>query len=127
MARRGDTMTPGRSSSSHLLHAGRNLHVFAWTPLHGSGSFGVTVRWRRHSESWRHVRLILFQRNKRPGAYQRTRHSERAGERVLVRRTLTVFEVCTWVTRGGTRSRSGVKVYLRLKAGPGGRSIAEAA
>lgn len=108
----------GRSKNSHLLLAGRHVHVFVWLPSWGSRSFGSTLRFR-HRDGWTHYRLVLLQRNP-TGAQTRRQASGRAG-RFYIRGTLTVFEVARWRTSPGTHGRDGMKQYVRLKVSPGGR------
>lgn len=108
----------GRSKQSHLVLAGRNVHVFVFAPKTDADSFGVTVRWRRPGRWW-HVRIVLLQRNASKG-----RGSLRQGERFLIRPTLTLFEGATWATVGanGQGERIGTKGYVRVKAAWPGRS-----
>lgn len=115
----------GRSKESYLLLALDHVHVFVWWPgmsrRCGPDSFGTTVRWRRGT-SWQHVRLTLFQRNALRGSQLRSKNGGRAGQ-WAIRRTLTIFELSGWTTYNGTRERDGMKSYLRLKAGAGGRLL----
>lgn len=111
----------GRSKASRLIVAGRNLHVFVWLPRMGGDSLGATVRWRRGQENWSHLRLTLLQRNALGASALRHKHG-RVG-RFAIRRTLTIAELSSWTTRGGTRERVDIKWYVRLKAGAGGRQI----
>lgn len=112
----------GRSKASYLLLALDNLHVFVWWPGTGPQSLGTTVRWRRGG-NWQHVRLTLFQRNALRGSNMRSKHSGRVGRRVAIRRTLTIAELSAWTTYNGVRERDGMKSYLRLKVGAGGRLL----
>lgn len=109
-------MTRGRSNQSQLLVAANNLHLFVWCPALGADSYGATLRFRR-DERWTHLRLLLMRRNPR-----RREGLPREG-RWLARKTLTAFEVSRWVTENGTRERVGLKQYVRVKVGPGGRHV----
>lgn len=108
----------GRSNASICILARRHVHVFVWSRRLGADSLGVTIRWRR-GDLWRHVRLIVGQRN----APQVNRVPVRVGRRVFIRPTLTVVELSSWTTRGGTKTREGLKSYLRVKASPAGRVV----
>jgi hypothetical protein len=41
----------------------------------------------------------------------------------FVRPTVTAMELSRWRTRGGTTERWGLKNYVRLKVGAGGRQV----
>lgn len=114
----------GRSRASVLLIAGDDAHLFVWAPFTGANSFGACFRYRtdREENRWTHLRLMLMQRNgRRP---DKIREGGRTGARFVGRRTLTVAEVDQWTTKNGTRERVGLKRYVRLKVGPGGREAA---
>lgn len=117
----GRRLRLGRSRGSWLVWASHNVHVFVWTPrtvLPGSApSYGCTVR-RRAGEGWRHVRLILWQHNT-PARHGNGLARSRAAT-ITARPTLTLFELSSWRTTGGTRERGDVKAYARFKVGPGG-------
>lgn len=109
----------GRSEQSRLILAWAGVHVFVWLPSWGSHSLGVTVRVRR-AGGWTHYRVVVLQRNAfAMGRWQR-KSPERVG-RFYVRRSLTLLEVSRWRTAPGTRGRTGLKGYVRLKVSPGGR------
>lgn len=114
-------MRVGRSKSSMLLLAFHDAHLFVWAPPLGADSTGVTFRVRR-ADGWTHYRLIIGQRN-HPGNRQRRRHTNRHGQRFMARPSLTLIELCRWRTAPGINDRVGLKAYLRLKLGPGGRSV----
>lgn len=101
-----------------LVLARRSLHVFVWSPWTGANSTGGAARFR-NGQVWTHWRLILFQRNPQNGSRLRQMSPKRAarGDRILIRPTLTLFEVSRWQTRDGTgeRQRFGTKGYVRFK------------
>lgn len=109
----------GRSNSSWLVIAMRNLHVFVWTPGMGNDAAGFTARWRGDGY-WRHVRVSVMQRNPvKPGRFRL-----QPGESIRVRPTLTVLEIAGWRTANGTKERATIKSYVRLKAAaPGGTRV----
>jgi hypothetical protein len=111
----------GRSRESVMLVAARNLHLFIWSPRTGASSTGFTLRLRRGG-GWTHYRLVLLQRNRATG-HSRRRHTARAGQRFAARPTLTLVELARWRTAPGTSERVGLKSYLRVKAGAGGRQL----
>lgn len=110
-------MRAGRSRDSWMLVALDDLHAFAWAPFLGADSWGGMVRFRR-GRAWRHYSVTLMRRN----GSRRRRTTARAG-RFAARPTLTLFELAHWRTVGGVRDRDGLKAYLRVKVGPGGRAL----
>lgn len=112
----------GRSKHSMLLLAGSNVHVFLWAPQLGATSYGVTVR-HRDGDDWQHYRLMFLEHGRRPDSRQRGRHSDRGGQRFMARPTLIFAELSRWRTTGGTQVRVGLKSYIRVKIGPGGRQL----
>lgn len=115
----------GRSKRSHLVIAGRALHCFVWVPwTHGSDSTGITLRFRRGAR-WTHLRLVLLQRNHPPGGWRHKTHKRYAdrGGTMLMRPTLTLFEISRWDTAPGTQNRVGLKSYVRLKISLGGHQM----
>jgi hypothetical protein len=103
-----------------LLIAGPHVHVFVWAPQLGADSYGISLRHRWRDNAWIHYRLLLCQRNVRRNS---RRHSGRTGQRFRARPPLTLFEFDQWRTRDGIRDRDGLKRYVRLKIGPGGRQL----
>lgn len=100
-----------------MLIVGNDAQAFIWGPPTGATKgWGVTVRYRT-GVVWTHLSLTLLQRNPRDGS--RTRPG-----RWRSRRTLTVAELTRWQTRGtGMKNRIGLKQYVRVKVGPGGRQV----
>lgn len=114
--------TRGKSRTSHLVLAQRNLHIFIWSPKMGATSYGSTVRYRK-GDLWTHHRVIFFQKNP-PRGGKGQRHGPKRS--TVVRRTLTIFEYSMWRTRGGvseSENRVGSKGYVRLKACWPGREV----
>lgn len=100
----------GPSKQSHLVLAWGNLHIFVWRRPPG-----MTVRYRR-ADGWTHIRIVLWQHNA-----TMSRREARAGH-FFVRPTLTPLEIVRWRTAPGVHGRVGLKAYIRLKVGPGGRT-----
>ena len=118
----------GRSKASQLVIAGRRVHLFIWTPRmvgeRSDPSYGFTLR-ARGEQGWQHFRLVLLQRN-RPNARawaNRSGGRKLAGQRFMVRPSLTVLEFSRWQTRPDRTTRHGIKQYVRFKVSAGGRQL----
>src|ERR1700729_1060229 len=105
----------GRSKRGSFFLTAKDFHVFIFRG-------GATLRIRHSHNDWQHYQVILLRKNK-VGAYEQKRTRTRRGQKFLSPPTLTVFEIAHWKTLNGTVTRTGLKSYIRVKVGPGGKQV----